>query len=176
MVKNPLANVGDTRDVGSIPRSGRSPGVGNGNPLQYSCLENSTDWGAWWATVHGVTKSQTYWATEHSTEAQREGNFYREIQYCLTVKFKVKRNKLWTKKQRRFRSQVNFDHTPRLSLRCVILSPKLPGWPKSSSGSFCTMLWKKPNELFGQPSIFLIFLFKVQNLSPALFQLPNFLD
>ena len=46
MVKNPLANVGDTRDVGSIPRSGRSPGVGNGNPLQYSCLENSKDGGA----------------------------------------------------------------------------------------------------------------------------------
>ena len=40
-----------------IPRSGRSPGGGNGNPLQYSCLENSMDRGAWWATVHGVTKS-----------------------------------------------------------------------------------------------------------------------
>ena len=49
-------NVGDP---GSIPGSGRSPGEGNGNPLQYSCLENSKDWGAWWATVHGVTKSWT---------------------------------------------------------------------------------------------------------------------
>ena len=46
-------------DPGSIPGSGRSPGEGNGNPLQYSCLENSTDRGAWWATVHGVTKSWT---------------------------------------------------------------------------------------------------------------------
>jgi len=45
--------------VGSIPESGRSPGGGNGNPLQYSCLENSMDRGAWWATVHGVAKSQT---------------------------------------------------------------------------------------------------------------------
>ena len=46
-------------DVGSIFGSGRSPGEGNGYPLQYSCLENSMDGGAWWATVHGVTKSQT---------------------------------------------------------------------------------------------------------------------
>ena len=46
-------------DPGSIPGLGRSPGEGNGNPLQYSCLENSMDGGAWWATVHGVAKSQT---------------------------------------------------------------------------------------------------------------------
>ena len=51
------ANAGGTRDVGLIPGSGRSPGEGNGNPLQYSCLENSMDRGAWWATVHGVAKS-----------------------------------------------------------------------------------------------------------------------
>ena len=48
------------RDPGSIPGLGRSPGEGNGNPLQYSCLENSMDRGAWQATVHGVTKSQTW--------------------------------------------------------------------------------------------------------------------
>ena len=47
------------RDVGSIPGSGRSPEEGHGNPLQYSCLENPMDRGAWWATVHSVTKSQT---------------------------------------------------------------------------------------------------------------------
>ena len=46
-------------DLGSIPGLGRSPGEGNGNLLQYSCLENSMDGGAWWATVHGVTKSRT---------------------------------------------------------------------------------------------------------------------
>ena len=45
-------------DLGSIPRLGRSPGEGNGNPLQYSCLENFMDTGAWWAAVHGVAKSQ----------------------------------------------------------------------------------------------------------------------
>ena len=50
-VKNPPANVGDIRDVASILRSGRSPGGGHGNPLQYSCLENPMDRGAWLATV-----------------------------------------------------------------------------------------------------------------------------
>ena len=59
VVKNPPANAGDARDVGSTPGSGRSPGVGNGNPLQYSCLENSVDRGTWQAAVHGVMKSQT---------------------------------------------------------------------------------------------------------------------
>ena len=59
VVKNLPAHAGNVRDVGSIPGSGRSPGGGNGNPLQYSCLENSMNIGAWQATVHGVTKSQT---------------------------------------------------------------------------------------------------------------------
>ena len=59
VVKNLPANAGDIRDVGLIPVSGRSPGGGLGNPLQYSCLENPMDRGAWWAIVHGVTKSQT---------------------------------------------------------------------------------------------------------------------
>ena len=55
-VKNLPANAGDTGDSVSIPGPGRSPGGRNGNPLQYCCLENPTDRGAWWATVHGVTK------------------------------------------------------------------------------------------------------------------------
>ena len=59
VVKNSPANAGDIRQVGSIPGSGWSPGGGNGNPLQYSCLENPMDRGAWRATVHGVTQSQT---------------------------------------------------------------------------------------------------------------------
>ena len=59
VVKNPPASAGDARDVGSIPGSGRSPGGGHGNPLQYSCLENPMGRGTWWATVHGVTKSWT---------------------------------------------------------------------------------------------------------------------
>ena len=55
-VKNLPANAGDARDTGSILGSGRFSEVGNGNPLQYSCLENSMDRAAWWATVHGVTR------------------------------------------------------------------------------------------------------------------------
>ena len=56
VVKNPPANVGDTRGSGSIPGSGRSPRVGNGNPLQYSCLEDPIVREAWWATAHGGHK------------------------------------------------------------------------------------------------------------------------
>ena len=52
-------SAGNVGDLGSVPGSGRSLGERNGNPLQYSCLENPMDRGAWWATVHGVTKSQT---------------------------------------------------------------------------------------------------------------------
>ena len=59
VVRNLPANGGDARDMGSIPGSGRSPGEGNGNTLQYSCLENPMDQGAWWAAVYRVTQSQT---------------------------------------------------------------------------------------------------------------------
>ena len=59
MVKNLPVNAGDLRDLGLTPGSGRSPGVGNGTPLQCSCLENPMDRGAWYAAVHGVAKSQT---------------------------------------------------------------------------------------------------------------------
>ena len=59
MVKSMPVNAGDKRDRGSIPGLVRSPGGGNGNLLQYSCLGNPVDRGAWWATVHGVTKSRT---------------------------------------------------------------------------------------------------------------------
>ena len=59
VVKNPPANVGDIRNAGLIPGSGRAPGGGHGNALQFSCLENPMDRGAWWATVHGVMQSHT---------------------------------------------------------------------------------------------------------------------
>ena len=59
LVKNTSGNAGDARDLGSIPGLGRFPGEGNDNPLQYSCLENSMDRGAWQATVHRVTMSRT---------------------------------------------------------------------------------------------------------------------
>ena len=59
VVKNPSANAGAAGAASLIPGSGRSPGVGNGNPLQYCCGDNPMDRGAWWVTVHGVAKSQT---------------------------------------------------------------------------------------------------------------------
>ena len=74
--KASFCNAGD---LGSIPGSGRSPGEGNGNPLQYSCLENPMDVGAWWATVHGVVKSRTrlsdftftFYVSIHSSESNK---------------------------------------------------------------------------------------------------------
>ena len=59
MVRNPPANAGDVRDLGSISGSGRSFGGGHSNPLQYSCLENPMDRGAWWATVYRIAKNWT---------------------------------------------------------------------------------------------------------------------
>ena len=62
-VKNPPANAGDVRDADLIPGSERSPGGGNGNPIQYSCLENSMDRGTWGATVHEIAKNRTQLST-----------------------------------------------------------------------------------------------------------------
>ena len=101
MVKKPPANAGDVRDTGLSPRSGRSPGEGNGNPLQYSCLENAMDRGTWQVTVHGVAKSQTrlkrlsivYWIIEKARE------FHKNIYFCFTDYAKAfdcgDHNKLW---------------------------------------------------------------------------------
>ena len=67
-VKNLPANAGDIRDVGSVPGSGRSPGEGNGNPLQCSCLENPMDRGVWWAMVYSFANSRTWlkWLSTHA--------------------------------------------------------------------------------------------------------------
>ena len=70
VVKNQPASAGNARDVSLILGSGGSPGVGNGNPLQYSCLENSMDRGAWWITIHGVTKSRTRLTHIHTSTYQ----------------------------------------------------------------------------------------------------------
>ena len=75
MVKNPPANAGDARNMGSIPGLGRFPKGGHGNPLQDSCLENPMDRGAWWATVHGVTKNGTQLSTAER-EVAGEGCSY----------------------------------------------------------------------------------------------------
>ena len=80
-VKNPPAYVGDMRDVGWIPGSGRSPGRGHGYPLQYSCLGNPTDRGAWWATVHGVAKSWTRLKrlSTHMDKDMLEGHWWKNL-------------------------------------------------------------------------------------------------
>ena len=74
VVKNPSANAGDIRDAGSIPGSGRSPGGGHGKPLQYSCLDNPMDRGAWETTVHHNTKSKTRLSSH--TQAHNELSEY----------------------------------------------------------------------------------------------------
>ena len=75
VIKNPPVSAGDTGDGSSTPGSGRSPGEGNSNPLQYACLGNSMDRGAWWATVHGVAKSRTRLSTHpHMHEPDRAGS------------------------------------------------------------------------------------------------------
>ena len=66
VVKNPPANTEDLRDSGFIPGSGRSPGGGHGNPLQYPCLDNPPDRGAWWAMGHRVAKSQKRLKRQHA--------------------------------------------------------------------------------------------------------------
>ena len=73
LVKNPLANAGVAREVGLIPGPGRHPGRGNGNPLQYSCLGNPMDRGAWLATVHGVAKSQTCLSVHENNREEKSG-------------------------------------------------------------------------------------------------------
>ena len=80
MVKNLPAKEGDRRDAGLIPGSGRAPGGGHGNPLQYSCLENPMDRGAWWTVIHRVTKSQT-WLKLLSIQA----HIYKCAQYVLSL-------------------------------------------------------------------------------------------
>ena len=86
MVKNPPANARDERDSGSIRGSGGSPGVGNGKPLQYSCLENSNDRGVWWAEVHGVTKESdtTQYSTDPYKSSQRALPMITGIHLCKT--------------------------------------------------------------------------------------------
>ena len=79
MVKNPSANAGDTGDTDLMPGMGRSPGVGNGYPLQYSRLRNSMDRGAWQATVHGVAKSWTWLSMQVCTHV-----IFRQSDIALT--------------------------------------------------------------------------------------------
>ena len=93
MVTNPPANEWDIKDPGSIPGLGRSPGGGNGNSLQYSCLENPMDRGAWWATVHRVVKSRTR-LKQLSTHTQAQSSFPLSCHFSTNWLFFVK---MWNK-------------------------------------------------------------------------------
>ena len=89
-VKASACNAGD---LGLIPGSGRSPGEGNGNPLQYSCLENPMDWGAWWATVHRVAKSRTRLSDFTSLNQQGLTVYHREL--CSTFCYILSGKRTW---------------------------------------------------------------------------------
>ena len=106
MIKNLHASAGDMRDVGSISGSGRTPGVGNDNLLQYSCLENCMDKGAWWATVHGHCRVGQDWAHTQTwyksmtliyhnysgleKEKKKGSNFFWAISYSLIKAYYLK--------------------------------------------------------------------------------------
>ena len=77
MVKNPPVSIGDIRDAGLIPGSGRSPGGGHGNLFQYSCLKNRMDRGAWWVIVHRVAESDMTEPTSHTHTCTHMHNVYR---------------------------------------------------------------------------------------------------
>ena len=90
VAKNLPANAGDTGVEGLIPRPGRYPEVGNGSPFQYSCLKNSTDRGAWWATVRGVTESWTQLSMSTHRNMDYRCLFESQLLILLCVYLEVK--------------------------------------------------------------------------------------
>ena len=123
VVKNPPANAGDTRDAGSTPGSGRSPGGANGNPLQYSRLENSIDRVAWRATVQGVTKSQTWLSARTHTHTHT---------VCISPSDQTPQMQLDYKEQRSMKSPVISD-----------LLGKWNGYAYCKKKNVC--IWEKPD-------------------------------
>ena len=87
--KEPMQETGDVRNASSIPGSGRFSGEGHGNLLQYSWLENPMDRGAWWATVHGVTKSQTGLRTKHVGLNIPEAHFLKNLSNCTSLLYRA---------------------------------------------------------------------------------------
>ena len=110
-VKASACNMGD---MGSIPRLGRSPGEGNDNLLQYSCLENPMDGGAWWATVHGVAKSQT-----------RLSDFTHKVNPVIVLECLL--GIFWSKR-RQFSSEIAFLYSLCLSIQTVNFEMTMNRW------------------------------------------------
>ena len=141
VVKNLPASAGDTRDLGSIPVSGRSPGVGNGNQLQYSCLGNSMDRGALWAIVHGIKRVRCNWARMHTVSILWEADkniFLKEewqtepyAEWCRNL-----RGSLWVSQHLRERERKSMACCLQSSVACVFslylshteLKRVGPGW------------------------------------------------
>ena len=154
-----MQNQGDPRDTGSVPGLGRSPGGGNGNSLQYSCLGNPMDRGAWWATVHGVTKRVGHeFATEQQNKTKKQSIHLHKTLFRKHVR------QHWRAKFLRRRWNFTVKTTPGISsLRsqgCI-----MAGWlnsPRSGAGagrSCCGWLAKylHPCLLLPSPGDWLIF-------------------
>ena len=92
--KESVFSTGDTRDTGSVPGSGRSPGGGNGNPLQHSCLDNPTDRGAWWDRVHGIAMSWT-WLNMSTPVYIWPNSIFTKYQWWHTIPFETARQGFW---------------------------------------------------------------------------------
>ena len=141
MEKTLSTNAGEAREAGSIPRSGRSPGIGNGNPLQYSCLGNSMERGAWWATAHVVTWSQTWLNSMHVNpfySPERKTHVNKSLVCCFN----------------KFIFRI-------YSLPCLQVLSICVCWINDSIISWINFKWMSPNQLF----IFIFFFQQENNLS-----------
>ena len=122
VVKNPSSNAGDARDTGSILGSGRSPEVGNGNPLQYSCLENSMDRAAWWVIVHRVIKSRTRLRTHVDTDIWHITDLDNCVCLCVCVYPKVSRT-VWSVDRALNQGPEGLSSNPAQQLTSCVLRP-----------------------------------------------------
>ena len=126
VIKNLPTNAGDVRDADSVPRSGKSPGEGNGNPLQYSCLENPRNGGAWWAAIYGVTQSRTrlkrFSSSKLPTTVNCKHNVAINMPQTYSILFSLLTLLLFILSLNRCRLQLSFsrlelgNHLPRLFL------------------------------------------------------------
>ena len=157
VVKSLPDNAGDIRDMASIPGLGRSPGGGHGNPLQYSCLRipwTEEPGGLQSIGSHRVGHDWRDLACTHPSSHLPDTSFACTFSLCmpcllipLTVYFTYQKFLILNKSS----LSIIFFMDPAFG---IIYPRSSIGWPKSSFGFFCNILWKNPNEYFGQPNIF----------------------